>query len=146
MEHDNKKLPPPPEAFLRYSSHWRDGVRQFQVDLENGRYDPEWIRQADEATYERAVGEFDDFKNREFEQFWGQKQTFDKSLAAGESSQIKLKTLIDHGVVRVGDVWKLIRGFNIPSGRLLIEKEAKVCSSFSAHSRSWPNDFIRSRS
>lgn len=121
------KIPPLPESFLRYDNPWRDAVRQFQVDLENGRYDPEWIRQADIAVQERANGEFDDFKEREFEEFWGQKQRMDKSLSAGESSQVKLTTLVEQGVVRVGDVWKISRGFNVPGGRLLIEKEAKVC-------------------
>lgn len=123
------KIPPLPESFVRYDNPWRDGVRQFQVDLENGRYDPEWIRQAEVAVRERAEGLFDDFKEREFEQFWGQKQKMDRSLAAGESSQVKLKMLVEHGVIRVGDVWKLSRGFNVPGGRVLVEKEAKACPS-----------------
>lgn len=131
------KIPPLPESFLRYDNPWRDAVRQFQVDLENGRYDLEWIRQADVAVQERANGEFDDFKEREFEEFWGQKQRMDKSLSAGESSQVKLMTLIEQGVVRMGDVWKISRSFNVPSGRLLIEKEAKVCPLSIGYSVVW---------
>ena len=131
------KIPPLPESFLRYNNPWRDAVRQFQVDLENGRYDLEWIRQADVAVQERANGEFDDFKEREFEEFWGQKQRMDKSLSAGESSQVKLMTLIEQGVVRMGDVWKISRSFNVPSGRLLIEKEAKVCPLSIGYSVVW---------
>lgn len=122
-----EKVPPLSESFLRYSNHWRDGVRQFQIDLENGRYDPEWLRQAENAVEERAEGAYDNFKELEFEQFWGQKQKLDRSLVAGESSQIRLSTLIENGVVRTGDVWRLSRGFSLPGGRLLIEKEAKVC-------------------
>ncbi|BCR88947.1 uncharacterized protein ACHE_50145S [Aspergillus chevalieri] len=132
-EDGTMKIPPIAESFLRYDNPWRDAVRQFQVDLENGRYDPEWIRQADIAVQERANGDFDDFKEREFEEFWGQKQRMDKSLAAGESSQIKLTTLVEHGVVRTGDVWKLSRGFNVPGGRVLIEKEAKILKIDGSH-------------
>lgn len=125
---EDGKIPALPES-LRYSNHWRDGVRQFQVDLENGRYDPEWLQQAEQAVQERAEGAFDDFKEQEFEEFWGQKQKLDKSLVAGESSQVKLGTLIENGLVREGDIWKLSRGFggSAPRGRkILVEKEAKV--------------------
>lgn len=111
---------------MRYSNHWRDGVRQFQLDLENGRYDPQWLKQAEKAVQERAEGGFDKFKEQEFEEFWGQKQKFDRSLAAGESSQVKLGTLVEHGLVRAGDIWKLSRGFG-RGGKILVEKEAKVC-------------------
>ncbi|PLB49416.1 hypothetical protein P170DRAFT_464844 [Aspergillus steynii IBT 23096] len=122
------KIPPLPESFLRYSNNWRDGVRQFQVDLESGRYDPEWLRQAEEASAQRAAGKFDKFKEREYEEFWGQKQKFDRSLAAGQSSQVKLQTLIEHGVVRAGDVWRYSRCFMQGSSKILLEKEVKFLS------------------
>ena len=70
----NSKIPPLPDSFIRYSNNWRDGIRQFQVDLENGRFDPEWLRQAENARRKRENGDFDSFKEREFERFWGQKQ------------------------------------------------------------------------
>ncbi|RAQ61340.1 hypothetical protein COH20_004051 [Aspergillus flavus] len=118
------KIPPLPEEFLRYSNNWRDGIRHFQLDLQNGRYDPVWLRQAGEAMQQRADGKFDKFKEEEFEQFWGQKQKMDKTLAAGQSSQVKLSTLISNGVVLVGDVWKYSRAFK--KGNLLVEKEARI--------------------
>lgn len=80
---------------------------------------------------ERAVGEFDNWKEKEFEQFWGQKQKLGADAATGEASQVKLETLVEHGVVRVGDVWKYERSVFLEKGnsaRLLIEKEVKVCS------------------
>ncbi|KAK5714327.1 hypothetical protein LTS12_027839, partial [Elasticomyces elasticus] len=122
---EDGSIPALPESFLRYSNHWRDGVRQFQLDLENGRYDPQWLKQAEKAVQERAEGGFDKFKEQEFEEFWGQKQKFDRSLAAGESSQVKLGTLVEHGLVRAGDIWKLSRGFG-RGGKILVEKEAKI--------------------
>jgi hypothetical protein len=121
------KIPPLPESFLRYSNFWRDSIRLFQLDLQHGRYDPEWQRQAHEAVREREKGKFDRFKEEEFEEFWGQKQKMDKTLAAGQSSQVKLTTLIEHGVVREGDVWKYSRTFaGKGRNKILVEKEAKV--------------------
>jgi len=121
-------IPPLPESFVRYSNNWRDAVRQFQVDLQNGRYDPEWQRQAAEAMEERAQGKFDKFKEEQFEEFWGQKQKLDHSLVAGESSRVKLEDLIKHGIIHVGDVWKYSRVFKPGLERIIVEKEVKVRS------------------
>ncbi|PLB41125.1 uncharacterized protein BDW47DRAFT_75528 [Aspergillus candidus] len=120
------KIPPLPESFLRYSNEWRDGIRQFQSDLEDGRYDPVWVRQAEAAVAERAAGKFDKFKEEEFEQFWGQKQRMDRTIAAGQSSQVKLTTLIEHGVIHEGDVWRYSRSFSRGRNRVLVEKEVKI--------------------
>ncbi|KAL1998099.1 hypothetical protein VTN02DRAFT_6856 [Thermoascus thermophilus] len=125
-EDPNAKIPPLPQTFLRYSNNWRDAVRQFQVDLQAGRYDPEWQRQAAEAMEERAQGKFDKFKEEEFEEFWGQKQKLVYSVIAGESSRVRLDTLIQHGVVRKGDVWKYTRVFGRKNERVLVEKEARI--------------------
>ncbi|KAB8237727.1 uncharacterized protein BDW43DRAFT_297402 [Aspergillus alliaceus] len=122
----NAKIPPLPESFLRYSNNWRDGIRHFQLDLQNGRYDPVWLRQADEAMQQRADGKFDKFKEEEFEQFWGQKQKMDKTLVAGQSSQVKLSTLLEHGAILTGDVWKYSRAFAKGKAKLLVEKEARI--------------------
>ncbi|KAL4753571.1 Asx homology domain-containing protein [Aspergillus terricola var. indicus] len=118
----NAKIPPLPESFLRYSTNWREAIRHFQLDLQNGRYDPQWVREAEEAVAQRAAGKFDKFKEQEFEEFWGQKQKMDRALAAGESSKIKLSTLIKHGVIRRGDIWKWSRSVR----KILVEKEARI--------------------
>ncbi|KAH8431367.1 uncharacterized protein LDX57_009025 [Aspergillus melleus] len=122
------KIPPLPESFLRYSNNWRDGVRQFQLDLESGRYDPEWLRQAEQASAQRAAGKFDKFKEREYEEFWGQKQTFDRNLAAGQSAQVKLQTLMQQGIIREGDVWRYSRCVGQGANKILLEKEVKIVS------------------
>ncbi|KAL2815980.1 Asx homology domain-containing protein [Aspergillus granulosus] len=118
------KIPPLPESFVRYGEHWRDAIRHFQLDLQTGRYDPQWVREAEEAVQQRAAGKFDKFKEQEFEEFWGQKQKMDRTLAAGQSSAVKLSTLIEHGVVRKGDIWKWSRSFSKP--KTLVEKEARI--------------------
>ncbi|PWY72336.1 hypothetical protein BO70DRAFT_381866 [Aspergillus heteromorphus CBS 117.55] len=120
------KIPPIPEYFLRYSNNWRDGIRQFQDDLQHGRYDPVWQREAHQAMEERLAGKFDKFKEEEFEQFWGQKQRMDKSQVAGQSSQVRLKTLINQGVVRERDVWKYSRVFSKGHQKIHVEKEARI--------------------
>ena len=80
--------------WLRYNNDWRNAVRLWQADLELGRLDPEWLRQAAEAMEDRAAGKFDKFKEEEFEQFWGQKQKIDYRMRAGESAVLKLEDLI----------------------------------------------------
>lgn len=130
-EDPDSKIPPIPQQFLSYSNHWRSAVRQFQVDLEAGKYDPKWLSQAQQAMEERARGDFDDFKEQQYEEFWGQKQKFNKALAAGESSKVKLKDLIRNNLFRVNDVWKYNR--LVKKGRdekVFVEKECKVFSQF----------------
>ncbi|KAL4954966.1 Asx homology domain-containing protein [Aspergillus filifer] len=119
-------IPPLPADFLRYSNFWRDGIRNFQLDLQNGRYDPQWMREAEEAVQQRAAGKFDKFKELEFEEFWGQKQKMDRALAAGASSKIKLSTLAEQDVVRKGDIWKWSRSFKRQKSLVLVEKEARI--------------------
>lgn len=120
------RIPPLPDSFVRYSNNWRAGIRQFQVDLENGRYDPEWLRQAESARQQREIGDFDAFKEREFEQFWGQKQKMDMRAAAGECANIRLGTLLQAGVILPGDVWRYTFVFGKSADRIVIDKEAKV--------------------
>ncbi|KAJ5173785.1 uncharacterized protein N7500_001716 [Penicillium coprophilum] len=120
------KIPPIPDSFIRYSNNWRDGVRQFQLDLQNGRYDPGWLHQAQEARQQRENGDFDNFKEREYEQFWGQKQKVDWRAPAGESARVKIGTLIDEGVIQLGDIWKFYYVYGRGAGRIVIEKEVRL--------------------
>lgn len=116
------------------------------MDLECGRYDPEWLSQADEAMKERADGKFDKWKEKEFEQFWGQKQKLDWASYAGEASQVRLETLVANGVIHKGDIWTYARSFLVgdkgtsyahafftgdkgDQAKVLVEKEVKVCGS-----------------
>ncbi|KAJ5313651.1 FAD dependent oxidoreductase [Penicillium atrosanguineum] len=120
------RIPPLPQQFIRYSTNWREGLRVFQLDLENGRYDPQWLRQAENARRERENGDFDKFKEREFEEFWGQKQRMDMTAAAGEHGRIRLRELVAAGVIQLGDVWRFNFVFGRGENRLVIDKEARV--------------------
>ncbi|KAL1960028.1 hypothetical protein VTO42DRAFT_200 [Malbranchea cinnamomea] len=128
-EDPNPIIPSLSQEFLRYSNNWRDGIRQYQLDLQQGRYDPEWLSHAAQAMEERAAGNFDKWKEEQFEEFWGQKQKLNYRVIAGESSKVKLVTLIEHNCVRVGDVWKYSRTFKKGSRRVLVEKEVKIIDS-----------------
>lgn len=119
-----------PKDFLRYDYDWRNGLRQFQNDLEQGRYDPEWLRQAAEAMEERAAGNFDKYKDDQYEEFWGQKQKLAQNVLAGEMTSLKLGVLVKAGVYRVGDVWSYARTFGRSGKKVLVEKDVTVGSEF----------------
>ena len=50
----------------------------------------------------------------------------DMRAAAGESSRIKLGTLVDAGVIMVGDVWRFNYVYGKGAERIIIDKEARV--------------------
>lgn len=123
-------IPALSQDFLRYSNAWRDGIRQVQADLENGKYEPQWQRRANEASRERAEGAFDKWKEDEFEEFWGQKQKVDIMTPSGESATVKLKTLVENGAVRVDDTWKYTCPRKVNGKKILVEKEVLVLFSY----------------
>lgn len=108
--------------FLRYDQDWSHSVTNYKEDLAQGRNDPEWQRQAITASQQRDAGAFDQFKEAEFEEYWGQKYNPVDTLAA-ERCKSKLGDLVNSKVVQVGDILRYsvdeTRGVNI-------EKDAKV--------------------
>ncbi|KAI9711270.1 MAG: hypothetical protein M1820_002257 [Bogoriella megaspora] len=62
--------------YLRSNDSFKGDVALFKSCLGEGRLDPEWQAQAAEAMEMRAKGEFDEWKEREFEEYWGQKAIF----------------------------------------------------------------------
>lgn len=135
-----------PKDFLRYDNDWRNGLRQFQTDLEQGRYDPEWLRQAAEAMEERAAGKFDKYKNDQYEEFWGQKQKLAQNVLAGEMTNLKLGVLVKAAVYRVGDVWSYARVFGRAEKKVLVEKDVTVSSSTALRYSDFMSQLIRNRS
>ncbi|KAI9669820.1 MAG: hypothetical protein M1817_004561 [Caeruleum heppii] len=116
-----------PEQFLKYDPDWRTAIRVFQEDLSAGRYDPLWLEQAGAAMEERAHGDFDAWKAREYEAFWGQKQKMQSHVLAGFSAKIRCADLISADVLHPGDVWAFSRTFKQGKGPLLVmEKEVQV--------------------
>ncbi|KAL9101912.1 MAG: hypothetical protein Q9163_002878 [Psora crenata] len=115
-----------PMEFFKYDADWRRLVREFQEDLGAGRYEPEWQEQAAQAMEERARGDFDKYKDDQFEEFWGQKQRTPWKDLAGESSKIKLEELVEEHIIREGDIFSYARTIGKGKDRVLIEKDAEV--------------------
>lgn len=122
-------IPNVAKAFLKGNSSFQADVRLFQEDLAAGRYDPIWLKDAHKASERRAAGDFDSWKEKNRETFWGQKQRVDYTALAGDSSLHDLPTLVASGYFQVGDVWLLQRGYRPGGGEkgFTVEKEATVC-------------------
>ncbi|MCJ1465067.1 hypothetical protein MMC07_003683 [Pseudocyphellaria aurata] len=112
--------------WLRYDNDWRHGVRQWQDDLRAGRLDPEWQRQASAAVVERAAGHFDNYKEAEFEEFWGQKQKIPRNMRAGKSAALKLVDLVAANLFRKGDYWVFSRVHTRGTDRIEVVKDCKI--------------------
>lgn len=95
--------------FLKYDPNWSYYVSRFQEDISEGRNDPTWISQARQASEQRQNGDFDNFKDEEYEVFWGVKQKVAYNVVAGQSSALSLNTLFKENVLRRGDIWVLRR-------------------------------------
>lgn len=114
--------------WLRYNNDWRNAVRLWQADLGAGHFEPEWLRQAAQAMEDRTAGKFDNFKEEQFEEFWGQKQKVGYKTRAGESGVLKLPDLIAGNLFKEDDFWVYSRGFGATgkSGHVEIIKDCKV--------------------
>lgn len=110
--------------FLKYNPDWTHSVGRAQEDIAEGRNDPEFLRQALEANQRREAGEFDDWKDREFELFWGTKQKLPSNVLTGQASYLALKDLVSHGLIKVGDIFHYER--NVKGEH--VDKEIKVIS------------------
>ncbi len=115
-----------PIAFFKYDPDFRRGIREFQEDLSSGRLDPKWQADAAQAMEERARGEFDAYKENQFEAFWGQKQKLSHDALAGESTKIKLDLLIQNDIFKVGDYFSYSRVVGRGKSGVLVEKDCKV--------------------
>ncbi|KAK6334950.1 hypothetical protein TWF718_010391 [Orbilia javanica] len=125
-------LPPPriptPELFQNLNNDaFRSAFAELQEDLASGSYEPTYVKKAEEALNLRLgpmADKVDDVKNKEFEEYWGQKQAVffgDAGLSAG----ITLYELCQQKMLRSGDVFEYKRSFQ---GGLLVEKVCELDS------------------
>ena len=75
---------------------------------------------------ERARGDFDAWKEKEFEEFWGQKQRVSHTARAGMATNVKLSTLVEHGLFQTGDIWSYARCFGRGDQAIVIEKDCEL--------------------
>ncbi|KAL9611259.1 MAG: hypothetical protein Q9167_004085 [Letrouitia subvulpina] len=107
-----------PESFWKYNTEFRSQCRYLQEDLRAGRMDPEWQRQAYQAMKERAEGKFDSWKEKEFEEFWGQKQKVARNALAGHASKVQLEELLNSGLFQIIKIEGKAVTVAIPPGQL----------------------------
>lgn len=62
-----------PQAFTMSNDCFRTDVAKFKEDLKNGHLAKTWQAAAEQATIERAAGEYDGWKAQEAELWWGQR-------------------------------------------------------------------------
>lgn len=123
---ESEDLPNVPMEFLKTNRSMQADVRLFQEDLKEGRHEPSWQRSAAEAMEKRANGDFDDWKERNREEFWGQKQKTIKDARAGDSAKYSLEDLVAAGCFEVGDAWNMRRTMGHGKNSVVVEKEATV--------------------
>lgn len=91
-------------------------ISHVAADIAEGKYTPENQAAIIEARKRSEAGEFNEFKDNKFEQFWGQKQRVNYEAVAGDTREVKITTLAKHQVLRVGDVFALRRSFGNGKG------------------------------
>lgn len=122
--------------FLKYDMDWSHGLSRVKEDIAEGRNDPEWLSQAIDAFEQRKAGAFDQFKEQEYEEFWGSKQKIPQTVLAGLSSGIKWGILFRDGIFRLGDIFSLTQQYKtLDHGVILLEKEVKVSDTSTIHDK-----------
>ncbi|OBT78836.1 hypothetical protein VF21_02536 [Pseudogymnoascus sp. 05NY08] len=109
------------ESFLKFDQNWAHYLGRAQEDIAEGRNDPGWLEEAAEASEQRADGEFDDWKDNEYEMFWGVKQKLQSNVLTGLSGSIKFDDLVTRELIKPGDIFLFQRTI----GKVFIEKEIK---------------------
>lgn len=72
-ETTSRLLPQGSASFSQLSpQELNSAIASFKEDGRGGRHDPEWARQALEASVRRAAGEFDDYQASKFQETWAE--------------------------------------------------------------------------
>ncbi|OBT67260.1 hypothetical protein VE03_02651 [Pseudogymnoascus sp. 23342-1-I1] len=109
------------ESFLKFDQNWAHYLGRAQEDIAEGRNDSTWLEQAAAASEQRTDGEFDDWKDNEYEVFWGVKQKLQSNVLTGLSGAIKFNDLVTRELIKPGDIFLFQRNI----GKIFIEKEIK---------------------
>ena len=125
---EDQPVPNMPGAEMKNNSTLKGACSRFQDDLADGRYTDTWLQKAQNAMKQRIKGTFDDWKEREKEAFWGQKQKVNWDALAGDSSKYKLSDLVKAGLFERDDIWRfeITRGTSKRTGQAKMVKEALI--------------------
>jgi len=108
------------DGFFERNLTLQDDFRTFQDDLSEGRFLPSFIERAANARKRRLQGEFDKWKDNQYELWWGQNQKLATGMLAGDTTRLKLADMARGRMLFEGDVWLYCRTFK---GCLTIKKE-----------------------
>ncbi|EWC44572.1 hypothetical protein DRE_06653 [Drechslerella stenobrocha 248] len=116
-DHDPANPPPripTPILFQNLNNDaFRTAFAELQDDLATGSYEPSYIKKAEEALQARLgplADKVDDMKNKDFEEYWGQKQAVFFGDAGG-ATNITPYELCQRKVFRAGDQFEYKRTF-----------------------------------
>ncbi|KAJ6259735.1 hypothetical protein Dda_5373 [Drechslerella dactyloides] len=133
-DHDPANPPPripTPTLFQNLNNDaFRSAFAELQDDLATGSYEPSYIKRAEEALRQRLgpmADKVDDLKNKEFEEWWGQKQAVFYG-DAGAATNITLYELCRHKIFRPGDMFEYKRTFAGSKGSITVEKVCRLDS------------------
>lgn len=82
---------------LVHNDNMSSAVATYQNNLTSGRNDPQWQKDAMTASIQRANGEFDEFKEQQFEAFWGQHQDFPAKVTSCHTTKDHMEKLFVGG-------------------------------------------------
>ncbi|RPA87256.1 hypothetical protein BJ508DRAFT_321136 [Ascobolus immersus RN42] len=89
----------------------KTAAREYSEELEDGCWTKRYAEEAYEARYWRSHGLLDKAKDGEYESYWGQKQKLCYNIRAGDSTYIKPKMMMEHRLLKAGDIWRYSRNF-----------------------------------
>ena len=122
----------PKAEFLKYNIDWRNALRYFALDLQEGRLGETWLHPACEAMESRALGHFDTYKADYFEDYWGQKgdapaENAPATFYIGKEDET-LEDLVRAEKICVGDHWCFAQVFGREEGEkgFVVEKNCLV--------------------
>lgn len=115
----------PSLGLLLYDMHWKSDVRIFEENLKDGYCEPEWIEEAQEAISNKVNGKFDNWKLRNFEEYWGQKMTVKNDLI-GNKQKVMLMDLFMVQELQLGDEWTYSRSFGIGNRTTTVEHKFEM--------------------
>ncbi|KAF3902350.1 hypothetical protein AA313_de0206733 [Arthrobotrys entomopaga] len=104
---------------------FRSAFAELQDDLSTGAYEPAYVKKAEEALKQRLgpmADKVDDMKNKEFEEYWGQKQAVFFG-DAGLSANVTLYELCQQKIFKPGDIFEYKRSFQ---KTLVVEKVCEL--------------------
>ena len=108
---------------LMLNEAWTYFIERAVEDIANGRNDPQWLNEAASAHAQRKAGAHDNWKDEQYEKFWGIKQRLASNVVAGTSANHSLQEMIERCVVKPGDVFKYRRNMKREGSLVKIEKD-----------------------